>query len=119
MQGFCQKIFYAIMGFSAHHMDYVYNWLISDYHPIGVRHVGGHLFATQLITKRPTKFDFRESGNIVRYGQPVPPEYDLSTINSTNIALIYAANDWLNDIKDIAYLRVHLKYPTRRGITWS
>ena len=54
-------------------------------------------------------FNFGEETNIARYGQPVPPEYDLSAINSTNIALIYAANDWLNDPKDIAILKQTLK----------
>ncbi|CAG2107302.1 unnamed protein product [Medioppia subpectinata] len=111
MQGFCQKIFYAIMGFGAHHMDYVYSRIGSFLAtiPSGSGTWAGTHLLQKLITKRPTKFDFGESGNIERYGQPVPPEYDLSAINSTNIALIYAANDWLNDIKDIAVLKGTLK----------
>ncbi|CAG2184340.1 unnamed protein product, partial [Oppiella nova] len=57
----------------------------------------------------PVKFNLGTEENIRRYGQSVPPEYDLSVINSTNIALIYAANDWLNDIRDINLLKKTLK----------
>jgi len=73
--------------------------------PSGSSTWGGAHLLQKLITKRPTKFDFGEEENIRRYGQKVPPEYNLSAINSTNIALIYAADDWLNDIDDINLLK--------------
>ena len=69
---------------------------------------GTHLLQ-KMIAKRPVKFNLGTEENIRRYGQSVPPEYDLSVINSTNIALIYAANDWLNDIRDINLLKKTLK----------
>lgn len=73
--------------------------------PSGSSTWGGAHLLQKLITKRPTKFNFGEEENIRRYGQKVPPEYNLSVINSTNIALIYAADDWLNDIDDINLLK--------------
>ncbi len=73
--------------------------------PSGSSSWGGAHLLQKLITNRPTKFNFGEEENIRRYGQKVPPEYNLSAINSTNIALIYAADDWLNDIDDINLLK--------------
>jgi len=56
------------------------------------------------------KYDFGDTDqNVQRYNSSQPPEYDLSAINSTDIALIYTANDWLNPLKDIQLLKQHLK----------
>jgi len=73
--------------------------------PSGSSTWGGAHLLQKIMTTRPTKFNFGEEENIRRYGQKVPPEYNLSAINSTNIALIYAADDWLNDIDDINLLK--------------
>ncbi len=58
---------------------------------------------------KPTKFDFGEDENRRRYKSSEPPIYDMSAINSTDIALIYTANDWMTDIKDVDLLKMHLK----------
>ncbi len=62
-----------------------------------------------VIRNSPSKFDFGEEENRLRYNSNEPPIYDLSAINSTNIALIYTANDWLNSFKDVQLLKKHLK----------
>ncbi|XP_055616407.1 lipase 3-like isoform X2 [Toxorhynchites rutilus septentrionalis] len=48
-------------------------------------------------------FDYGESENERRYGQPKPPSYDLDNI-ATPIALFYANNDWLAGPMDVATL---------------
>jgi len=58
---------------------------------------------------KPAKFDFGEQENRRRYNSIESPIYDLSAINSTNIALIYTGNDWLNDMKDVYLLKKSLK----------
>jgi len=62
-----------------------------------------------VIRNSPSKFDFGEEENRLRYNSNEPPIYDLSAINSTNIALIYTANDWLNSVKDVELLKKHFK----------
>ncbi|CAG2110920.1 unnamed protein product, partial [Medioppia subpectinata] len=47
--------------------------------------------------------------NLARHESPEPPPYDLSAINSTHVALIYTANDWLNHVDDVQRLKEHLK----------
>lgn len=62
--------------------------------------------------QKPRKFDHGAAENMVRYGPEFathPPEYPLANINSTNIALIYTSNDWLNAIKDVELLKKTLK----------
>ena len=56
------------------------------------------------------KFDYgHPQTNFLKYGSNEPPDYDLSAINSTNIALIYSANDWINQLQDIQRLKDNLK----------
>lgn len=51
-------------------------------------------------------FDYGSSRrNFLKYGQNRPPSYDLSRINSTEIALFYARNDLFADPADVAVLR--------------
>ncbi|XP_054167643.1 lysosomal acid lipase/cholesteryl ester hydrolase-like [Oppia nitens] len=109
MQRVCHKIFYLIFGFGEQHFDYSRIGPYLSTVPNGAGTWSGTHLLQKFITKRPTKFNFGEPGNRVRYGQPVPPEYNLSSITSPNIALIYAASDWLNDPKDIAILKQTLK----------
>lgn len=52
------------------------------------------------------KFDYGDpEKNKLKYGSSVPPDYDLGSINSTNIALIYTANDYLNHLQDVQRLK--------------
>lgn len=39
-------------------------------------------------------FDYGHTENQKRYGQPIPPQYNMEKID-TPIALFYAQNDWL------------------------
>ncbi|RWS18959.1 gastric triacylglycerol lipase-like protein [Leptotrombidium deliense] len=51
------------------------------------------------------KFDYGQAMNLKKYGTPFAPEYNLRKINSTDIALLYGANDWLADLKDVNFIR--------------
>ncbi|CAG2119712.1 unnamed protein product, partial [Medioppia subpectinata] len=59
---------------------------------------------------RPERYDYGDPDtNLARHETPEPPPYDLSAINSTHVALIYTANDWLNPLDDVQRLKEHLK----------
>lgn len=47
-----------------------------------------------------SKFDYGTDGNIIEYGQPTPPEYDLTQIN-TPTYLYWSRDDILADTQDI------------------
>jgi len=49
------------------------------------------------------KFDYGKKENIERYGQPTPPEYDLTKVNAPTV-LFYGPHDWLADPTDVAQL---------------
>ncbi|CAG2170441.1 unnamed protein product [Oppiella nova] len=56
------------------------------------------------------RYDYGDNEtNTQKYQSQVPPPYDMSAINSTNIALIYTANDWMITLPDLQKLKGHLK----------
>ncbi|XP_063837023.1 lipase 3-like [Ostrinia nubilalis] len=58
----------------------------------------------QLILSRKFKrFDEGKDGNLKRYKQTQPPEYNVSNITSP-VVLISGKNDWLSSLKDVATL---------------
>ena len=58
----------------------------------------------------PTYFDFgNPEENEAKYGTITPPKYNLSNINSTDMALIYLQDDWFNSYKNVKLLKDHLK----------
>ena len=54
-------------------------------------------------------FDYGEKGNKERYGQPTPPQYDLSKFpTNLKLALFCGSLDVLGDPKDVHLLLQHL-----------
>lgn len=53
-------------------------------------------------------FDYGSEMNLIKYGQKTPPKYNIRSINSTKIALIYGPKDVLNDLEDIKILKQQL-----------
>ena len=54
------------------------------------------------------RFDYGEKGNMKRYNQTIPPDYEISNIKFP-IAIFYGSNDDLANPKDVAYLYDHIK----------
>lgn len=48
-------------------------------------------------------YDYGYIKNLMTYGQSEPPSYDLSKVK-VPVALYYALNDWLADLKDVQKL---------------
>lgn len=56
------------------------------------------------------KFDFGDpQKNLNKYNSSQPPDYELSAVNSTNIALIYTERDMYSELRDIERLKKDLK----------
>ncbi|CAH2261658.1 jg12214 [Pararge aegeria aegeria] len=49
------------------------------------------------------RFDYGPSENLAKYGDVLPPDYDLSKVNLP-IILFYSTNDWLSDLQDVTQL---------------
>ncbi|GFY67884.1 hypothetical protein TNIN_366361 [Trichonephila inaurata madagascariensis] len=62
----------------------------------------------QMIESDFAKFDYGKRENIARYGQAIPPKYNLSSI-TTPVALISGLNDNLADPADVAIVANQLK----------
>uniref|UniRef100_T1KEU1 Lipase n=1 Tax=Tetranychus urticae TaxID=32264 RepID=T1KEU1_TETUR len=60
------------------------------------------------------KFDFGKAENERRYGQSIPPVYQLSKINSTSIALFYSKSDIFTDPEDVSQLIKDIQVPLIR-----
>lgn len=57
-------------------------------------------FAQEVRSSHFRQYDYGYIGNLRKYKQLEPPDYDLSNIK-TPIALYYAHDDWLADCKDV------------------
>ena len=57
------------------------------------------------------KFDYGLEENIIKYGKPDPPEYNLSAINSKYIILVQSLGDSLADPVDVMRLKSELTVP--------
>lgn len=61
-------------------------------------------------TNRFQKFDHgSEEKNLIKYGSPKPPEYDLKGITHPNIYLIYGLNDFYMSEDGVEMLKADLK----------
>ncbi|KAI7686978.1 Lipase member K [Sarcoptes scabiei] len=106
----CSKIFY---GFVGDHRDnlrldrlavYLYNV------PTGAAAWNTLQLADSL--NGPIKhFNYGEKYNFEIYGQSEPPIYNVSRINSTNIAFFYARNDSINSLEANHRLKNDLTVP--------
>lgn len=55
------------------------------------------------------RFDHGRRGNMKKYGQHTPPEYDLAQIKIKNIAMLHGIYDRLADPEDVQTLYEHVK----------
>ena len=65
-------------------------------------------FAQIVRAKKFQRFDYGKRENKKRYGQPTPPEFDLSKISDTKIIQIYGSSDLLADPTDSLWLNEQL-----------
>ncbi|CAH1402310.1 unnamed protein product [Nezara viridula] len=104
----CDNVLFIIAGYDSQQLNITLVPIILDYTPAGTSIKQLEHFAQ--IARRGDKFqqfDYGYVGNLERYHQRNPPEYDLSKI-TTPIMLHYASNDWLAGVKDVLKLKSKL-----------
>jgi hypothetical protein len=107
----CEEMLFSLFGYDENQMNRSRVNVYMSHSPAGTS-MYTILHYLQLV-KNPglLHYDYGSNGNMARYGQPMPPNYRLDTINNRFIALIYGTNDWLVDFKDLMYLKSTLKVP--------
>eukprot|EP01089_Gocevia_fonbrunei_P013840 TRINITY_DN3643_c0_g1_i3.p1 TRINITY_DN3643_c0_g1~~TRINITY_DN3643_c0_g1_i3.p1 ORF type:complete len:381 (+),score=69.42 TRINITY_DN3643_c0_g1_i3:81-1223(+) len=100
----CEYILSLLMGPSIHENSSRFEYYL-NYQPVPTS-VKNMIHWSQGVTAEVfQKYDYGREGNMVEYGQPTPPVYDLKKLPKTlNIALFTGGNDYLADPKDVATL---------------
>lgn len=105
----CHFIYHSIIGIGWQNIDPNRLGVFMDNLPMGA---GGVLSAQllQITHFAPTYFDYgNEEMNRRAYKSDIVPLYDESQINSTDIALLYAKDDWFNTMGNVHLLKRNLK----------
>ncbi|XP_054155984.1 lysosomal acid lipase/cholesteryl ester hydrolase-like [Oppia nitens] len=106
----CYRIFYLILGFQSSQWNMTRTGVYISQVPSGSSSWNTAHLIQSFLANRPERYNHWDSrDNERRYNSSVPLAYDMEAINSTDIALIYAANDWLNHLDDVRLLKDHLK----------
>ncbi|KAF5293144.1 hypothetical protein FQA39_LY13754 [Lamprigera yunnana] len=102
LQPLCAFIFYNIFGYNPNFDTTLIPQILSNI-PAGTSTRCFFHYAQLGIYESFQKYDFGESGNLERYGQAIPPIYNISKITAP-VALVYSDNDVLAQLPDVYHL---------------
>ncbi|XP_054155986.1 uncharacterized protein LOC128954432 [Oppia nitens] len=106
----CHRIFYLLLGFQSSQWNMTRTGVYISNIPSGSSSWNAAHLLQSSRSNRPERYNHWDSrDNERQYNSDVPLAYDMEAINSTDIALIYTANDWLNHVDDVRLLKDHLK----------
>ncbi|XP_054155985.1 lysosomal acid lipase/cholesteryl ester hydrolase-like [Oppia nitens] len=106
----CHRIFYLMFGFQSSQWNMTRTGIYISNIPSGASSWNTAHVLQLSRANRPERYNHWYSrDNERRYNSSVPLAYDMEALNSTDIALIYAANDWVNHLDDVRLLKDHLK----------
>ncbi|CAG2161896.1 unnamed protein product [Oppiella nova] len=111
MRIICSNILFLLSGFDEQQLNMTRLGVYFTHTPAGTSSWNVAHFGQLVESKKFRKFDYGEYENKIIYGQKTPPNYNLSSITSTKIALIYSLNDWLADLANVVQLKQELKVP--------
>ncbi|CAG2165664.1 unnamed protein product [Oppiella nova] len=105
----CYRVMYSCLGYQEEQFNFTRTGVYVANLPAGSSSWNAAHLLQMVYSNRPQRYDYgNNETNTMKYQSHEPPVYDMSAINSTNIALIYSANDWLNPVPDVEYLKSHL-----------
>jgi lysosomal acid lipase/cholesteryl ester hydrolase len=104
----CGNIFFLICGFDSQNMNMSRIAVYGGHTPAGTSVKDAVHFSQEVRSGKFCKYDYGKQGNIKQYGQPTPPEYDVTKI-TLPIALFTGTKDWLADPQDVKGLIPKLK----------
>lgn len=91
----CENIVFVLCGFDKYQYNSTLASVIFAHSPAGTSTKTVVHYAQEIHENgKFQNFDYGNDGNIQRYGQEMPPSYNLSNI-LVPTALFYAQNDWL------------------------
>lgn len=104
----CDNVLFLVAGYNFEQLDEELLPTIVGHSPAGssVRNVIHYAQGVNAGNFR--KFDYGRRENIEKYGQPTPPEYDLSKITAP-VAFYWGENDWLGAKADVYRLAEHIQ----------
>eukprot|EP00794_Sanderia_malayensis_P012755 gene12755-14062_t len=104
----CEDIIFILCGFDKAQMNATRLDVYTTHSPAGTSVQNMIHYAQAYKSKKFMKYDFGKDGNIEKYGQATPPEYNLANFNVDTV-MYSAGNDWLADPRDVTRLVAGLK----------
>ncbi|UYV79624.1 LIPA [Cordylochernes scorpioides] len=99
----CRNIYFLVNGINAEQFNDTRAPVYFNHDPAGTSAYNFYHWGQLIRYKRFQKLDWGRAGNLERYNQPTPPEYNVTKI-TTKVALFHSQNDVLADPKDVANL---------------
>ncbi|XP_063622490.1 lipase 3-like [Cydia splendana] len=104
----CENLLYMLEG-NDHHINKSLLPVILGHMPTGASAAQFVHFGQLVNSGRFSRFDFGEDINMVEYGLPSPPDYDVTKI-TVPVEMFYSDNDMLSDEADVDILKGKLPY---------
>ncbi|KAJ8737993.1 hypothetical protein PYW08_000588 [Mythimna loreyi] len=102
----CDSILYALSGHETK-LDDTFLSIILGHWPTGSSILQFLHYGQLVDSHRFCRFDYGEEDNIMKYGERIPPDYNLRYV-TVPVVLFYSAHDWLADTQDVEILMNNL-----------
>ncbi|ODM97066.1 Lipase 3 [Orchesella cincta] len=99
LQPICSNLMFVLCGFNPDQLDTSLLPTILGHLPAGASVRSVIHYAQGVLSGAFRQYDFGAKGNMDRYGQPTPPDYDLSKVTAP-VAFYWGENDWLGTKPD-------------------
>lgn len=110
----CGNIVFLGTGFDLDEFDITRAEAYLTHMPSGTSYKNIAHYGQAILNKNFAHYDHGVVANQIKYGQPHPPDYDLSRIRSKSIVMFTAENDWLAAPEDVALLKSKLTVQPHR-----
>lgn len=101
----CDSFFFSLVG--PHHVNESLWPVILGHVPTGSSTLQFIHYGQLANSRRFCRFDYGREKNLEKYGQKLPPDYDLEAVTSP-IILFYSGMDWFSDRRDVELLKKRL-----------
>jgi pimeloyl-ACP methyl ester carboxylesterase len=113
LQGVCTNLLFLVMGFDSVQMNKTLLPIIMGHSPAGSSTRCIIHYAQGINSGKFRKFNHGKEKNMELYGQPTPPDYDISKITCP-VAFYWGQNDWLGSPPDVYRLAEQLPNLVRK-----
>lgn len=104
----CENVFFLLSGADPTNFNKDMVPIITSHTPAGTStYTVIHYMQEFYSQERFQRMDWGEKVNLIEYGQPTPPPYNLTTVTAP-VILFWGENDWLATPKDVAWLAKRL-----------